>query len=185
MPTRKKQIKNNKTIRIDDEQKKCMDTMCSQKKYEEFHKKTIVIFETILKEVEKNLKKKDITVEEKKNLEKHVKSLRKRIKDMNKSSKKTKSIKVMQEACERLYCNKGCLGTIFEEGDPNKLPKEIIKRFKEDKSLLDLLLERRKEIFGKKTNVLKDDFYEGLKKNKVNKTKKKGAISGCVKMLPE
>ena len=91
----------------------------------------------------------------------------------------------MQEVCERNLCNKGCLGTLFEEGDPTKLPKEIIKRFKGDKSMLDLLLERRKEIFGKKTNVLKDDFYEGLKKNKVNKTKKKGAISGCVKMLPE
>ncbi len=185
MPTRKKQIKKNKTMRIDDEQKKCMDKMCSQKKYEEIHKKTIVIFETLEKEFEKNLKKKDITVEEKKNLEEEIKNMRKRIKDMNKSSKKTKSIKVMQEACERLYCNKGCLGTMFEEGDPKKLPNEVIKRFKGNKELLVLLLKSRKEIFGNKTNVLKDDFYEGLKKNKVNKTKKKGAISGCVKMLPE
>lgn len=185
MPTRKKQTKKNKTIRIEDEQKKCIDKMCSQKKFEEFHKKTIVIFETILKEVEKKLKKKDITVEEKKNLEEEIKIQKEFIKRMNNTKSAEKSIKILKDGCERNLCNKGCLGTIFEEGDPNKLPKGIIKKFKGNKELLALLLDRRKEIFGKKTNVLKDDFYEGLKKNNVNKTRKKGAISGCVKMLPE
>ena len=186
MPSRKQQKKNNKTRRIrggDDEQNKCKNTMCQQKKFEEFHKKTLVIFETILKEIETKLKKEGITTEEKKNLEEELKIQKKLIKKMNNVKNIEKNIKILKDGCEKKFCNKGCLGTIFEEGDPNKLPAEFAKKFKGNKQLLDLLTEQRKTIFGKKTNVLKDDFYEGLKKNNVNKTKKKGAISGCVKIL--
>jgi len=39
---------------------------------------------------------------------------------------------------------------------------------------------QRKEIFGEKTSVLKDGFYEGLKKEDIVKLQKEGAISSCV-----
>jgi hypothetical protein len=88
----------------------------------------------------------------------------------------------MIKTCKQLYCNKGCLETIFEEGNPNKLPTKLAKTFK-NKMLLDLLKEQRKHLFGKRTNVLKDDFYEGLKPTDVDKMKQKGATSGCVKIF--
>jgi len=37
----------------------------------------------------------------------------------------------------------------------------------------------RSDIFGNKTNVLKNDFYEKLPQTIVKKLKKEGAISGC------
>jgi hypothetical protein len=41
----------------------------------------------------------------------------------------------------------------------------------------------RAKIFGKKTNVLKDGFYEKLSRQAVAEIKKKGAISGCSAMV--
>lgn len=176
--TLKKHIKGG-----DDEKKQCIDTTCSKSKFEEFHKKTIVVFDKLLKDTEKKLKKKDITEEEKKNLEEDIKIQKDFIKKLNNSKSKEKSIKILRDSCERIFCNKGCFGTIFEDGDPNKLPVEFAKKFKGNKELLKLLTEERKEMFGKKNTVLKDNFYQGLKKSTVNKTKKNGAISGCVKMV--
>ena len=38
----------------------------------------------------------------------------------------------------------------------------------------------RKEKFGKRTNVLNDDFYENIKPGDIKKLKGVGAISGCM-----
>lgn len=186
MPTRKQKKHYNKTKRLrggNDEKKKCGDTFCNKKKFEEFQNMIIDIFNKKMKELEKKMKKKDITVEEKKNLEEVINARKGFIKNLNNIKTKEKSIKILKDGCELNFCNKGCLGTIFEEGDPNKLPSELSKRFKGNKPFLDVLLLTRKEMFGKKTSVLKEDFYEELNKKTVNKTKKKGAISGCVKIV--
>ena len=186
MPTRKQNNQYNKTKHIrggNDERKKCSDTFCSEKKFEKIQNMIIVNLDKKMKELEKKLEKKDITVEEKKKLEEDINARKGFIKNLNNIKSKEKSIKKLKDGCELIYCNKGCLGTIFEEGDPNKLPSELTKRFKGNKPFLDLILQTRKELFGKKTRVLQEDFYEKLNKKTVNKTKKKGAISGCVKFI--
>ena len=39
----------------------------------------------------------------------------------------------------------------------------------------------RKEIFGNKTSVLKDNFFEGMKAADKEKYIKEGSISGCIR----
>ena len=179
MLTRRKKIQKNQTMRIDN-QSHCMDKICSQKKYEKEYNNIRKMVETLEKQIEKQLVEKKYTVEQKNMLEKKLKYVRKTIKNMNNPSKKTSSIKASQHACKLHFCNKGCSGTIFEDGDSQKLPNEIIKLFKENKDMQDLLLKYRKELFGNKTTILKDSFYDGLTTKNVNKMKKKGAISGCI-----
>ena len=186
MPTRKQQKQNNKTRRIKvggNDQRKCMDTMCNEKKFEDFHKKTMIVFEKEIKDIEKKLKEKDITPEKRKNLEQGIKIQKDFVKNMNNSTRKKNTMKILKSSCERQFCNRECLGTIFEEGDINKLPKEMLKKFKGNKQLIEILVKDRQKIFGKKSSVLKDSFYEGLTPKNVDKLKKKGAISGCVKMV--
>jgi len=81
--------------------------------------------------------------------------------------------------CKEYLCNVGCKGTIVEDGKPNAISDALSKRFQYDKSTVNFLKQQRKEIFGKKTSVLEDDFYEGLDPKCVKKLKKEGAISGC------
>jgi hypothetical protein len=47
-----------------------------------------------------------------------------------------------------------------------------------------MLKKMRKEIFKDKKTVLKNSFYNGLKKEDVAKLKKKGALSGCSILSP-
>jgi hypothetical protein len=94
-----------------------------------------------------------------------------------KQTKKQK--KYALDVCMRGYCNPHCKGTIFEEGAPNKLPDELLKRNKKFPSLVPFMKKTRKDIFNKKTNVLKDGFYEGLSPEKIKEYKKMGATSGC------
>ena len=128
MLTRKK-IQKNQTMRIDD-QSHCMDKICSQKKYEKEYNNIIKIFETSEKQIEKILVEKKYTVEQKNMLEKKLKYVRKTIKNMNNPGKKTSSINASRRACKLHFCNKGCSGTIFEEGDSQKLSNEILKNIK-------------------------------------------------------
>lgn len=84
--------------------------------------------------------------------------------------------------CATHYCNEGCKKTIFEDGPPDKLSEEFMKYLKH-KELIKSFEELRKELFGNKTSVLKDGFYEGLNPKTLNKLKKEGAISGCAKVM--
>ena len=87
---------------------------------------------------------------------------------------KKKVGKTLMDSCKRMYCNKNCKNTIYEPG--NKLSKHFAKRILPSK----WWNTRRKEIFGNKTNVLKDGFYEKISSRDINEMKKLGAISGCV-----
>jgi hypothetical protein len=88
--------------------------------------------------------------------------------------------------CRKLYCNEGCKENIFEDGNPDVLPASVIKKFKKfknNKAIIDSFQQQRKKIFGKKTSVLQDDFYEGLKPSVIRKLQEEGAISGCVRKV--
>lgn len=84
-----------------------------------------------------------------------------------------KSLEDSRKVCKELYCNIGCKDTLLE---PNSLSKKYIK---DNKIIIDFMKEERKKIFGKKTNVLDDNFYNKLSKKTSNKLRKRGAISMC------
>ena len=93
-----------------------------------------------------------------------------------KKMKSKKSIdklkKQLTQKCRDAYCNIGCKGTLFEElKKPVKQKKPVNAWFCDEAC-------KKSKLFGKKLNILKDNFYEKLKN--VEELKKKGAISGCV-----
>lgn len=101
--------------------------------------------------------------------------------------------KVVKKYFKRTYCNPGCVDTFFEKG--TKLPKGVMKQLHKDtqklfpkssesakqrvQAYVKMFRDERKKIFGQKTNVLVDDFYEGIAKEDVKKMKEAGSISGC------
>jgi hypothetical protein len=108
----------------------------------------------------------------------NAKYFKKTLKKMNLKKLKKKRI----EDYRKTMCNPTCKNTLFESGDPNQLSSSFIKELKKitkTKDAVDFQLGLRKEIFGKKTNVLKDGFYEKLDAETVKNLKKKGATSGC------
>ncbi len=93
----------------------------------------------------------------------------------------------IKELCEIDHCNPGCKGTIFEKGKPNILPKIRVKlkgvNSKTKKMVNKYRRETRKKLFGKKKDILKDNFYEELPSTNIKNTKKKGGISGCTEFI--
>jgi len=110
--------------------------------------------------------------------------LDKMIKKRREFTKKIHSKASMKKAlddCKRAYCNIGCKGTMFESG--SEVPKEVYNNIKDNKlaeAIKPMFELKRKQIFGKKTNVLNDNFYEKINPSLVKKMKKDGALSGCV-----
>jgi len=121
----------------------------------------------------------------------------KRLKEFGKAIKKSFKVKTMSKAnraifdsdrikrlqakCESEYCNPTCKGTLFESG--KNIPKEIKNEYKNMNFLIKNQMQTRKKIFGKKTSVLKNQFYEKLSKKNVKSLKKNGAISGCIRNI--
>ena len=100
---------------------------------------------------------------------------------LNNIQKFTKPDKKMERISDivltKSYCNPGCKNTILEPGE--KLPPYYYEQFGKDKELIKIFEEQRKKIFGNKTDVLKENFYEKAPKRYVNEIKKDGAISLC------
>jgi len=99
----------------------------------------------------------------------------KRIKEFTNPSKE--SDKILTDSDARVYCNPTCEGTILKPG--NKLSERYYDDYKSNKKLIKLFEEQRKKIFGNKTNVLVDGFYENAPKKYLEEIKKDGAISLC------
>jgi hypothetical protein len=131
-------------------------------------------------QIEKENKKEPVA-----GLEKKIK----RLKKMMKPKKSPKADKSLTKVFTSAYCNPGCEGTIFQEGDLDIETfvndyackkskrcdrKRLVKRFKET---------RKRIVKGRKRILDDDSFYHAF----VNKTKKAqlrkdGAISGCAVM---
>jgi hypothetical protein len=86
---------------------------------------------------------------------------------------KNKSLEDSRKQCKTLFCNVGCKDTLLE---PNSLSKKFVK---DNKIIIDILKKSRKKLFGNKTTVLDNNFYNKLPKKATNKLSKKGAISMC------
>jgi hypothetical protein len=93
----------------------------------------------------------------------------------------------IKQLCEFDHCNPSCKETIFEKGNPNVLPKspKMLKGLnsKTKKMVNKYRLQTRKKLFGKKKDILKDNFYEELPLTNIKNIKKKGAISGCTEFI--
>ena len=147
----------------------CVKNYCEKAFLKNQEARAVELFNILSKNNNKN-KNKNLTLKLKKSL----------IKKMKESMKKNRKPQI--EACKKAYCNPQCKGTIFEKG--KSAPKELLNQdiFKKGpaKNLLKgLIIDQRKSIFGKKTDVLKDGYYEKLSSKTVEKLKKEGATSGC------
>jgi len=100
----------------------------------------------------------------------------KHIKTMKTEKDKQRMLKIEKEVCMNQYCNIDCKDTIFEAG--KTLPAKFLKKYKSNPTALSMFRDTRKQLFGQKTNILKNNFYEKVKN--ISKLKKQGAISGCV-----
>ena len=144
--------------------KQCKDTFIKKMQKERSER---------LKEVRNVLEKQ---VREKfENNQKELKAKLNNIRKFTKLDKKMES--VADSTIVKSYCNPGCKNTILEPG--TKLPDSYYKLFGKEKDVIKFFEEQRKTIFGDKTDVLKDNFYEKAPKKYIDKIKNDGAISLC------
>lgn len=123
-------------------------------------------------------------------LEKRIAKIKKSIKDRRKrkepiSTNRRKLAKNFTEA----YCNPGCKGTLYQEGDLDIETFVKDKICKKDetrdavfcKSMIDLMKKSRKRIVKDRKRILDDDsfYYAFINKTKKAKLRKDGALSGC------
>ncbi len=104
-------------------------------------------------------------------------------KKLKKSISKTMYKKNIED-CVKAHCNPSCKDTIYQAGSqfPKSLEAEIKKQEHGD-IILKIIKKTRKRMFGNKKDILVNDFYKNLPKEKVDKIKKAGAISGCTAIV--
>jgi hypothetical protein len=162
--------------------KKCENTFCK-----EFTKKMIKSTKDVLKKVIDKEKKGLKDSKDAKNIKK-LKDLKNKEKIFKNKTFNKKITQTMTEkfnkVCKNAYCNPECKGTVFQNnGFPKELENELSKQ-NHGKITIQFLKKMRKDIFKDKKTVLKNSFYNGLKKEDVTKLKKKGALSGCGLLPP-
>lgn len=175
----------NRTVKYGQPEKNVTKKMCidrfitaRMKRYKTFK---LGLLRDREKYYKKALEKKDLTQEERKVA---LRGLKHVIREKN--AKHGININIQKKSEIGIFCNPGCKGTLLEPG--NKLSNKYLesrkyKNSKElDKVFKTLMEKSRKKLFGNKTNVLIDDFYEKAPKKMVDKIKKDGGISLCATM---
>jgi len=157
--------KSNNLISNTDKTNTCNDTYCGSL----LEKKINNTYLKHEKQVNDFIKKSKGKKFKNKMEKKMFKIMTKKISD----KEKNKSLEDSKQQCKALFCNVGCKDTLLE---PNSLSKKYIK---DNKIIIDILKKSRKELFGNKTTVLDNNFYNKLPKKTITKLSKKGAISMC------
>jgi hypothetical protein len=150
---------------------KCLDTKCKMWMKKAYFEKIKEIYNKKIDELEKDKLK--CTSKNCAKIEKQIKIKKALLKYLN-VDKKTEL-----QMCGMYYCNEGCKHTIWQDGPANKLPDGLKKSFKKDVMMIKYFTNLRKEMFGKKTSVLKNHFYEKIPAKTLKRIKRQGAISGC------
>lgn len=114
---------------------------------------------------------KDLNEKQKKSLGNEIKKFKKSLKDNIKDKKFHNDV---TEKCKEIYCNPGCKGTIFQNGE---FPKEIEKKYSKSENVIKSFKDLRKSLLEGKKSMIKDDFY--IKLRGAKRLKKEGALSGC------
>jgi hypothetical protein len=104
--------------------------------------------------------------------------------DMLKKLRSKESRAKTRKECIKGYCNPGCKDTLFQAGKevPPSVYAKAAKGVKDSKQLSflkSMLNSSRKRMFGNKSDVLKNSFYNKLPAKNVTRAKKQGALSGC------
>lgn len=148
---------------------RCKKTYCPK-----FVSQLNKLTEKITKNMTRTLKGKEFA--------KLMKNITKKLKK-NKTISKTMDKKILED-CVKVHCNPSCKDTIYQAGSqfPKSLEAEIKKKQSGD-IILKILKKTRKRMFGNKKDVLVNDFHKNLPKEKVDKIKKAGAISGCTAIV--
>ena len=119
---------------------------------------------------------------------KKIKGLDKTFKKYKLNTLSEKSKTRIRALFERTLCNENCIGTVFENGDPNKLTPATLERIKVmsdgnkklEKTYRKLYKENRKKLFGTSNSIIdSDSFYNKTKKNYKKSLKDDGALSYC------
>ena len=170
---------NNKT-------KKCIESKCikiwakeSAKNVTKFKKIFEAGYKKGLVKIKKECESKNSKKEVCEKLKKDVENMKKVLDSFNNKKTMEDGKKLEMATCETRFCNEGCKGTILEDGPADTLPKSLLVKYKKNPAAIDMFKNMRKELFGNKTSVLKDNFFEGMKAKDIEKHKKEGAISGC------
>jgi DNA gyrase/topoisomerase IV subunit A len=144
------------------------------------------IVDNMLKKRIANLEK-EYSKEPRADLEKEIKNLKKKMKTKKEDTKIEKQlIKSLTDA----FCNPGCKGTIFQEGDfdVESYVKDTICKKKDKtrdcKNMVKLIKKSRKTIVKDRKRILDDDsfYYAFVNKTKKAQLIKDGAVSGCAVM---
>ncbi len=123
-------------------------------------------------------------------LEKRIAKIKKSIKDRRKRREPlSMNRKKLAKSFTNAYCNPGCKGTLYQEGDfdvETYVKDKICKKDKTRdatfcKSMIDLMKKSRKIIVKDRKTILDDDsfYYAFINKTKKARLKKDGALSGC------
>jgi len=191
------------------EEKTCINTFCKKrtekelKQEDEFTEKTIKKikknYETISKKGKEKvdeyiLKKaveyvggkerwKELSSEDKKRTMNNFDPLilLKNLEEIKKNNKTKKNRKRAEDACNSIYCNIGCKGTILQKEPAIEFKKKLRKSSsKLFQKLTDNILKKREKLFQENNdNVLNDNFFVKLTPKQTKKIKKKGGISFC------
>jgi hypothetical protein len=166
----------NRTVKYGQPEKNVTKKMCidrfitaRMKRYKTFK---LGLLRDLEKYYKKALEKKDLAQEDRKVI---LRGLKRVIREKN--AKHGININIQKKTETGIFCNPGCKGTLLEPG--NKLSNTYLEEHKPSKEVLKLFGTYRKTVFGNKTNVLIDDFYEKAPKKMVDKIKKDGGISLC------
>jgi hypothetical protein len=185
--TQKKSSSASKTMKskshTDADVKACENSKHSKEFMEKSDKLSDLVIKLVLGVQKKgiaNAEKMAKTSEEKKHIKTMKADLAEKIKMSKNIPMKKLTRKRLEDAYKKVYCNVECKGTILEAG--KELSDTMLNNVKDKKlrKMMKPLFEaQRKKIFGKKTNVLKDNFYEKLSASLVESMKTDGALSGC------
>jgi hypothetical protein len=136
-----------------------------------------------LKNIMKQLKNKNVPVDEREELQRQSKLLVASLKKKHTMEENTR----LMDDCMTSFCNPSCVGTLLAKGKKFPLLSTSRRLFLEsNKHLIKFEKRTRKKIFGSKSNVLRsDDFYEKMSEKDIQTKKKKGAISGCDALYEE
>jgi len=185
MATKKRKCRSTKKGGKNNKTKKCMDTKCKLwlKDAAENKKKITKNLEYAYKQGLEKFKKECTTKAKNQKVCEKMKNdleIGKKMLDSYNDKKTTAKLKKLQlETCKIKFCNESCKGTVLEDGPGGSLPKSLLVKYKNNPAAIDMFKDMRKQLFGNKTSVLKDNFYEGMKQTDINKYKKEGSISGC------
>jgi hypothetical protein len=124
--------------------------------------------------------KKETDIEKKKELKKKKEFWEQMLKVQKANLRKTKDKQKIDET-SKLFCNPGCVGTLYQEAELSDADYEKMYGWAGDnKASLIKEMKKTRKTLKKGKIILKDNFYHTFDANTKKLLIKEGALSGCV-----